>query len=222
VGADVVLGVGNVIGPYAVITGDVILGDNNWIGAHVVIGTPGEHRGFDPDGATGCFGVRIGHSNVVREFTLVNAGTQAPTVIGNECYIMGYSYVAHDCHIADRVTLSQSALGGHIVVGWGANVGLRAAVHQHRRIGPLAMVGLQAAVVADVDPFAVVAGVPARGRGINVVGLRRAGVGEEALVRLSRCAAQKDWEECQALLPPPLADVLRQWRSDSASAAHIP
>ena len=222
IGDAVKLGIGNVVGPYCVIEGSTVVGDHNWIGPHVVIGTPGEHRGFDPEGSEGHFGVRIGNSNVIREFSLINEGTRQPTVIGSESYIMGHSYVAHDCTIADRVTISQAALGGHIEVGWGANIGLRACVHQHRRIGPLAMVGLQAAVVADVDPFAVIAGVPARRRGVNVVGLRRSGVDEDSIARLSVHAAERDWLAVVALLPSALATVLSQWQHPAVVAGAAP
>ena len=71
IGPDVRLGDGNVIGPYAVMTGLCVIGDGNWIGPHAVIGTPAQYRGaphpaVDDPGAGA--GVVIGDGNVVREF----------------------------------------------------------------------------------------------------------------------------------------------------------
>lgn len=182
VGKGVELGDGNVIGPYAVLMGPMEMGDDNWVASHVVLGTVSEwsaDKGAAAIARRHQAGLRIGNSNVFREYVTAEQGTDGPTVVGDECYVMFGARVPHDGHIEDRVTLAcHTVVGGHGTVRRGANIGLGAIVHQGLTVGPLAMVGMQAAVTGDVPPFALMMGVPARVRGANVVGMTRAGVSE--------------------------------------------
>ncbi len=187
IGADVVLGQGNVIGPYVVILGPARLGDGNWIGPHVVVGTPAEIRGIDHGEALGGIGagVQIGNRNVLREFVTVQQGHRATTTIGDDCYLMTRVYLAHDDVVGDEVTMAAGAtLGGHVHVGAGANLGMGAIVHQRRVIGPTAMIGMGSVVTRDIRPYALAYGNPARVRGVNQVGMRRARVPEATIARL--------------------------------------
>ena len=89
---------------------------------------------------------------------------------------MAYVHVAHDNRIGDRVIMANNVmLAGHVEVGERAFLGGGAGVHQFCRVGRLAMVGGNAKVVQDCLPFVITDGHPARARGLNVVGLRRAG-----------------------------------------------
>jgi len=100
------------------------------------------------------------------------------TRIGSHNYLMAYVHVAHDCVVEDGAILANNvALAGHVHVGAGAFLSGGVVVHQFCRIGRLAMVGGNAKVIQDCLPFVVTDGVPARARAVNVVGLRRAGVG---------------------------------------------
>ncbi|MDQ3735193.1 MAG: UDP-N-acetylglucosamine acyltransferase [Actinomycetota bacterium] len=179
IGPHVQLGDGNIIGPFVVLIG-CRMGDDNWVGPHVVIGTPPEIRGHAHpagwDDVDEGYGVSIGDRTTLREYTTVSAGSQAPTTVGDDCFLMNKVYVGHDGRIGDTVTMAAGAgLGGHVTVGAGANLGLGATVHQRRRIGAGTMVGMGAVVTRDLPPFAMAYGNPARIRGANRVGMQRAG-----------------------------------------------
>jgi UDP-N-acetylglucosamine acyltransferase len=181
VGDGVVLGDGNLVGPYSVILGPCRIGDGNWIGPHVSIGAPAEWRGGPHpaawDGELAGEGVEIGDGNRLREFVTVHQGTKRATRIDDECYLLVRSHVGHDVLLDNGVTLSCSAqLGGHTEVGAHANIGMGAVIHQHSRIGPGAMVGMGASVRREVAPFSIAVGNPAREVGVNEVGLGRCGV----------------------------------------------
>ena len=197
------LGEGVEIGPYSIISGTVKIGDRTRLGAHVVIEG---HTAIGEDceiftGAVigsvtqdkkyegGTSYLRIGNRNKIREYVTVNPGTQegTETVIGNDSLLMAYAHVAHDCIIGNRVVLAnQATLAGHVVVEDKAIIGGLSAVHQFVRIGTLSIVGGCSKVVQHVPPFMMVDGHPAKGYGINTVGLNRANVPKEDKALLKR------------------------------------
>lgn len=186
ISGDVELGDGNTIGPLVVIVGPAVIGDGNWIGTGAVIGAPPEVRDWDhPRDASRLSsgnGIRIGSGNTIREYAQIHQGWHATTALGDDNFVMNQVYVAHDCHIADHATLASSVLlAGHVRIGSHANLGLGCAVHQRRRVGFGAMVGMGSVVTRDVVPFAKAYGNPARYRGLNGVGMRRLGVPEDAV-----------------------------------------
>ena len=191
------------IGPYAIVEDGVSVAADCRVGAHAVLkrglrlgsgvivhegavlgGAPQDikFRGGD----TGC---EIGRGTVVREFATVHRSTRAgdPTQIGKDCYLMGYAHIGHDCIVADNSTIaSYTALAGHVRVGEGAFVSGGVVVHQYTRIGELSFIGGGSKVNMDVPPFVTVDGVPARAVGLNVVGLKRAGLTVETRRALRR------------------------------------
>jgi UDP-N-acetylglucosamine acyltransferase len=89
---------------------------------------------------------------------------------------MAYSHVAHDCEVGNHVVMTNTAgIAGHVTVGDRAFISAAVTVHQFCRIGRNAMIGLSSKVVQDALPFCITDGNPGRARGLNVVGLRRAG-----------------------------------------------
>lgn len=193
IGPHVKLGSRNSIGPYVIIGGNVELGDDNWIGGGTIIGSPPEVRSFrhEPDwiDSNRDIGVRLGNSNVLRENVQVHSGWRSSTTIGSDLFVMNQVYIAHDCQLSDGVTLASGvAIGGHARLGDGANLGLGTTVHQGRVIGALAMVGMSSVVTRDLPPFVKAFGNPCRVRGVNSVGLQRAGFGAETIAELGRCA----------------------------------
>jgi UDP-N-acetylglucosamine acyltransferase len=188
---DAVLGEQVEVGPYAVIGPDVVLGPRVRIGAHVVvegpvvlgadcrvhpgavIGGPAQIRGQHGEGG----GVVVGERTVLREHVTVHRAERpgTHTVVGADCLVLVGAHVAHDCVIGDAVTLANGALlAGDVVVGTGAFISGHVVVHQHVRIGGHAMVGGLARIGKDIPPYLLATGRNAV-RGINVVGLRRAG-----------------------------------------------
>ena len=175
----VTLGSGNWIGPYAVIMGSVDIGDNNWIGPHAVIGAPPEHRSFH-EGVTIktlVGSIVIGSRNVIHEHVAIQAPTAELTSLGDDCFIMHGVHLAHDVQLADGVTIAPTAvMGGHSKVGLRATIGIGVAVHQNISIGPMAMIGMHATIVKNVEPFSLVVGSPARFLKANLVGIDKAGI----------------------------------------------
>jgi UDP-N-acetylglucosamine acyltransferase len=123
--------------------------------------------------------LRIGAGNRIREGVTIHRGTSpgSSTEVGSECFLMAYSHVAHDCRLGDGVILANNvALAGHVRIDDRAFLSGGVVVHQFCRVGRLAMIGGNAKIVKDCLPFVVTDGVPGRARGLNLVGLRRAGI----------------------------------------------
>jgi UDP-N-acetylglucosamine acyltransferase len=184
IGANVVLHDGVVVGPHAVVLGPTVVGARTKIHAHVVLG--GEPQDLKHDGSP--TRLVIGTDNVFREFFTAHRGTSGGrgiTRIGDRNFFMCNSHVAHDCIVGNGATFANSAaIGGHCEVGDGAVLGGLSGVHQHGRIGRLAMVGGGAVCTQDVPPFTLAQGDRARLFGLNVVGLKRAGIAPSAVAAL--------------------------------------
>lgn len=198
-----ILGAGTVVGPYAYIGGEVTLGPGTKVHHHATI------EGFTQLGREceifpyacvgmktqdlkyrgGRPGLRAGDRNVFREFCTIHAATNDGefTTIGDDCYFLAYTHVAHDCQLGNGIILSNNAtLAGHVVVEDHAIVGGMSGVHQFCRIGTRAMIGGCSKVEKDIPPFLVADGQPALVRGVNRIGLQRAGFSEERLAVIKR------------------------------------
>lgn len=93
-------------------------------------------------------------------------------------------HIGHDATIESDVTLSSSSIvGGHSSVMRGANIGLGAAIHQKRVVGPYAMLGMGAVAAKSIDPFVIAMGVPAKPSRVNHVGMKRAGFNDDEIRR---------------------------------------
>jgi len=189
------------IGPYVVIEGPVRIGPHTRImaGAYLTGATqigadnvihPGAILGHEPQdlayaGAT--TGLRIGDRNVFREHSEVHRGTQPGTwtEIGNDNYLMSHAHVAHNCRVSSQTIICSGALlGGHVVVEDQAFVSGNCVVHQHVRIGRLAIMRGLSRTSRDVPPFAIMDGTHTV-RGLNRVGLRRAGFDRDRMRALA-------------------------------------
>lgn len=192
VSAQARLGTDNVIGPYVVIEDDVVIGNNNRIAAHcviktrsrigdgnvlhehVVFGGPPQDKGFVEKETWAL----LGNGNTLREFVTINRGSkEGATRLGNGNYLMVSVHVGHDCLLGDDIVIAPgSGLGGHVRVANRAFISGGVMVHQFVRIGSLAMIGGNSKITQDVLPFMITDGAPAAVRGLNTVGLRRAGL----------------------------------------------
>jgi UDP-N-acetylglucosamine acyltransferase len=176
VGADVVLGAEVEIGHHVVLEGRVELGPGVRVGHGAIVGGAPQDLKFTPETPSG---VRIGAGTVIREHVTIHRATQPGgwTEIGRDCLLMAMSHVAHDCRLGDGViVINYAGITGHCQIGERATIGGLAGMVPFTRVGAWAYVGGMAKVNADVPPFMLVAGQPATARGVNVVGLRRAGM----------------------------------------------
>jgi UDP-N-acetylglucosamine acyltransferase len=193
VSPDARLGPNVSVGPYAVIEAGTRIGASTEIRAHAVVKrftTIGEGNLIHESAVIGgepqdvafrpCESfLTIGARNRIREGVTIHRGTKAgsTTVVGSDCFIMANAHVAHDCVVADGVIIANNvALAGHVSIGDHAFLSGGVVVHQFCRIGRLAMVGGNSKIVQDCLPFVITDGVPGVASGLNVVGLRRAGV----------------------------------------------
>lgn len=178
------IGPGTRIIAQAYLTGRTEIGPDNVIYPGVVLGVEPQDLGYQ--GAP--TGLRIGRGNVLREQVQVHRATQAgtETVIGDGCYLMNNAHVAHNCRLGNQVIVAGGALlAGHVSVGDLAFVSGNCVVHQHVRIGRLALLRGLSRTSRDVPPFCIMDGTHTI-RGLNTVGLRRAGFPPERIRALHR------------------------------------
>lgn len=183
------------VGPFAVIEGDTRIGDNCVIGAHVsvmrytrlgadcrvhagaVLGDIPQDIGF----TEGESSVVIGDRCVIREGVTVHRGAKPNTAteIGAGCFLMAYSHCAHNVKLGPGVILANATLlGGYAEIGERAFISGNCLIHQFCKVGRLVMMGGGSAVSKDVPPFCMINPLTLnRVAGLNVIGLRRAGLG---------------------------------------------
>lgn len=167
----------------AIVTKHCVLGDRVVVHPFAVIGGDPQYLQFDRALATG---VRVGAGTVIREHVTINRSIHAEkfTTVGENCFLMAASHVAHDCAVGHHAVLANAVLlAGHVSVGDHTVLGGGAAVHQFCRIGDGVMVAGHASITRDVPPFTMVA---ERDDviGLNAVGLRRRGFGRTAVTEL--------------------------------------
>jgi len=174
--ADVSLGNNNILNHGAILKDGCRIGDNNIFYEYSVMGGCPQDVSFDKQAKTI---VEIGNSNEFREYTTVNRASlkeQGITKLGNHNYLMANAHIGHDCVLADNIVMVvSSGLGGHVHVERNAFISGGVMVHQFTHIGAYAMIGGNAKITQDVLPFFITDGIPATVKGINVVGLKRAG-----------------------------------------------
>lgn len=185
VGEHVRIGRGTRLEAHVVVEGWTTIGADNYFSPYSAIGGPPQDVGYKNDETR----VVIGDRNRFREFITVHRATikeERVTTIGDDCYFMAYSHIAHDCRIGNRVILTNGAtLGGHIHIGDGVNVSGFVGIHQFCKIGRFAFIGGFSVVTQDVLPFAKVVGQrPPRVFGMNIVGLRRNGFSKERIAAI--------------------------------------
>ena len=166
------------IGAYAVIKQFTRIGARNRIFEHAVIG--GEPQDVKFKGETSY--LEIGDDNLIREFCTFHRanGAGETTRIGSRNFFMVGVHVAHNCSIGDdNIFANDVALAGHITIEDHVFLSNNVGAHQFIRMGRYAMIGGKSKIVQDVLPFFITDGNPARVRGVNSVGLRRAGLSDE-------------------------------------------
>ncbi len=185
VGPGVRLASGVILGAHVTVDRDTEIGAGTRVDHHVALGGDPQDRKHDNGVRTV---LRIGSGNVFREFSTAHRGSSGgtrETVIGDGNYFMANSHVAHDCVVGSDTTFANSAaIAGHVHVEDGAVLGGLCAVHQHCRVGRLAMIGGGAMCAQDVPPFALAQGDRARLYGLNIIGLKRSGMDDATVSAL--------------------------------------
>jgi len=216
---DAELGEGVSVGPWSIIGPRVRIGDGTQIRSHVlierdttvgadcrihqgaVLGTDPQDLKFRGEDTT----LLVGDRTVIREYATLNRGTAdlQQTTVGDDCLLMAYSHVAHDCQIGNNVVLANAVnMAGHVFIEDWAIVGGLTAIHQFVRIGAHAFVGGASRTSQDVPPYTKAAGSPLKLYGLNSVGLDRRGFSLEvrqALKRAYRIIFQSNLPLTQAL-----------------------
>ena len=181
------------IGENVKLLGQVTVYGNTEIGEGTIV-FPGARLGCGPQDHGNEFQPEskliIGKRNIIRENVTMQSGTPKEhfiTVVGDDGMFMVNSHVAHDCVVGNGVIMTNNAvIGGHVHLGDGVILGGNCAVHQFVHIGRKAMIGGVSGVARDVIPFGIVNGMPARLRGLNVIGMKRSGIDESVIKACTR------------------------------------
>jgi UDP-N-acetylglucosamine acyltransferase len=185
IGPNVRIGTGTTVGPHAVLDGFTVIGENCRIFPHAAVGLEPQDLKYKG----GKTWLRIGDRTTVREFATLNPATDENEVteVGEDCLLMAYSHVAHNCRIENHVILANSVnLAGHVSVERYAVVGGVTPIHQFVKIGAHSIIGGGSRIPQDVAPFTQVAGNPPKTFGLNMVGLSRRGFSAETMAALKQ------------------------------------
>ncbi|HVK16562.1 MAG TPA: acyl-ACP--UDP-N-acetylglucosamine O-acyltransferase [Fimbriiglobus sp.] len=182
----VTLGPGCKVGPYVHLIGPLTMGRDNAIHAGCVIGDEPQHTAYKGEVTS----VEVGDGNSFREQVVIHRGMPVVdgtpgtgvTRIGSHNMFMSNSHLAHDCRVGDHTIFASGAVvGGHAEIHDQAFLSGNTAVHQFCRVGRLAFLGGTSAISQDLPPFWIVQGVINQVMGVNLVGMRRAGVPREEI-----------------------------------------
>lgn len=187
-----------IIEPFATIHDDTVIGDGSYIGANAVI-MSGARLGSNVKVFPGAVisaipqdlkfkgeitTVEIGNNTIVREFVTINRGTVAngKTIVGDNCLIMAYSHIAHDCIVGNNVIFANGVqAAGEVEVGDHAVLGGSTLIHQFCKIGAHVMTQGGLRILKDIPPFVLAAREPAAYTGVNSIGLKRRGFSSEQI-----------------------------------------
>jgi len=203
------------VGAYAVIKQFTRIGARNRVFEHAVIGGEPQDVKFKGERSF----LEIGDDNLIREFCTFHraSGDRETTRIGSRNFFMVGVHVAHNCVIGDdNIFANEVALAGHITIEDHVFLSNNVGAHQFVRMGRYAMVGGKSKIVQDVLPFFITDGNPARVRGVNSVGLRRAGFSHDAR------RALKDAYRMLFRSATPVDEVLTQLEQvDDENVSHL-
>lgn len=184
IGKDVVIGKNNKIGPFCVIE-NTTMGDNNELIASAFIGVKPQDLSYKDEPTR----VTLGNGNQIRECVTIHRSTDvnSPTSLGNNCLLMANAHIAHDCHLGNNIIIANSTgIAGHVVIEDRVVMSGMIGVHQFARIGTMAMISGGTMAPQDVPPYCIAQGERARLVGLNIVGMRRAGLSRDTILAIKR------------------------------------
>jgi UDP-N-acetylglucosamine acyltransferase len=186
IGDNVTIGSGTVVGPHVVIDPFVSIGRNCRIFQYAALGAIPQDLKFGGETSY----VKIGSGCIIREFVTIHRGTKlgvGVTEVGEECLLMNYVHIAHDCKIGRRVVMANNAtLAGHITIGNHTTIGGLSAIHQFVKVGDYAFIGGMTGIPKDIPPYVIASGERARLHGLNLVGLKRFGFSQKTIGELKK------------------------------------
>ncbi len=188
VGPNVRLGSGCKLHAQVILDGDTVFGENCEIYPQAIIGMRPQDKKLTEDSP--CGKLIIGSHNQIREHVTIHGGTpmgSGLTKIGDHNMLLIGSHIGHDCEIGNHVVFSNGSMaGGHSLIEDYAILGAKVGVHQYSRIGTRAMIGGNSMVSHDAPPYCMVQGDRARLVGVNVIGMKRAGMDPELVGLIKR------------------------------------
>ncbi len=159
--------------------GEILIGENNHFSPGAVIGGPPQDISYKGEQTT----LVVGNNNTFREFSTVNLPTskgEKKTIIGNNCYIMAYAHVGHDCKLGNNVIMANNTgLAGHCEIEDNVVISAMCGLSQFTRVGRGAFIGGGSVINKDIPPFVRAEGHWAVVRATNKIGLIRRGSGRE-------------------------------------------
>lgn len=182
---DVLIGEGCHIQSHALIASGTRLGKNISIGKGAVLGTKPQDLKFKDEKTY----LEIGDNTVIREFATLNRGTDFSykTTVGQNCTLMAYVHVAHDCIIGNNVILSNAVnMAGHVVIEDFVGVGGITAIHQFVKLGQHCFISGCSGIAKDVPPYILAMGIPSTYAGTNHIGLSRRGFDRDEILEIKR------------------------------------
>lgn len=175
VGPKVKIGAGTRLISHVTILGKTTLGRNNVIFPQATIGGDPQDLKYAGEETE----VIVGDDNIIRECVTINRGTThgfGRTVVGNKCFFMACSHVAHDCLVGNNVIMANCALlAGHVRVEDNAYLSGQVVVHQFATIGRHALISGATRVPRDAPPFMITQGNGPEVVTVNSTGLKRFG-----------------------------------------------
>ena len=188
------------VGPWSIIGPDVTLEDGVQVASHVVVKGPSRigsgvkiYQFATVGEDTPAFAysgeeshLEIGANTIIREGVTIHRGMVkggiGRTVVGENCLLMAYVHVGHDCVVGNNVIMANNAsLAGHVDVGDHANFGGYSGIPQFRRVGAYTHIAAQSLVLKDVPAYMTVTGNPAFALGLNLEGMKRRNYSKETI-----------------------------------------
>ncbi|MFH7325179.1 acyl-ACP--UDP-N-acetylglucosamine O-acyltransferase [Desulfurivibrio sp. C05AmB] len=221
IGSGVRIGARTEIGAHCTLSGPTLIGEGNKIGPFATVGAPPQDLKYKGEPTE----LIIGNDNVIREYVSIHRGTASGlghTRIGDQCLLMAYVHIAHDCTLGNGVIMANAVtLAGHVSIEDRSIIGGLTAIQQFVRVGTFAYIGGMSGLSKDVPPYVVMAGIRKQMRisGINHIGLRRAGCPPEN-IRGLQAAFKIIFRTPELLLQEALDHTLAQV-DDCAEVRHL-
>ncbi len=175
IGPNVKIGPGTTVAGHCVIEGHTTIGADNRIFQFSSLGAIPQDKKYAGEPCE----LVIGDRNTIREFCTFNIGSPGDlgvTRVGHDNWLMAYVHLAHDCQVGDHTIFANNTqLAGHVVVGDWVILGGFTVVHQFCRLGAHSFTAMNSLLFADLPPFVMAQGQPAKARSMNFEGLRRRG-----------------------------------------------